>query len=104
MVAQSNSQTPVISTQMLTRWAHTVHIHHDVVSMRSFPPIHSAMSVQAFLGVLARDYEWECNADEKWITAENQRCADLPVAIPGLHDTAGMLNAKTSSTGLFRTL
>ncbi len=38
------------------------------------------MIVQVFLAVLARDYEWECNADEKWIAAENQRCADLPVA------------------------
>ena len=59
------------------------------------------MIVQAFLAVLARDYKWECDADEKWITAENQRCADLPVAIACLHDTAGMLNAKTSSTALF---
>lgn len=29
--------------------------------------------LRVFLAVLARDYEWECNADEKWVTAEKQR-------------------------------
>lgn len=62
------------------------------------------MAVQAFLAVLARDYEWECNADEKWITADNQRCADLPVAIAYSHDRAGMLNVKTSSVGSYSRL
>ncbi len=60
------------------------------------------MAVQAFLAVLAREYEWECNADEKWITADNQRCADLPVAIAYSHDRAGMLNVKTSYSRLSR--
>ena len=50
--------------------------------------------MQVFLAVLARDYEWECNADEKWVTAENQRCADLPVAFACLPDRVGMLDAK----------
>jgi hypothetical protein len=68
--------------------------------MFSFPPhvsVHTTITVQVFLAVLARDYEWECNADEEWITAENQRCADLPVAFACLRDRAGMLNARTSS-------
>lgn len=53
--------------------------------------------MQVFLALLARDYEWECNADEKWVTAENQRYADLPVAFACLCDRARTLNAKTSS-------
>lgn len=57
--------------------------------------IHTTIIVQVFLAVLARDYEWECNADEKWVTAENQRCADLSVAFACLRDRAGMLNVKT---------
>ena len=71
----------------------TTYIHYDVISMCSFTSCVSSQHLQAFLAVLARDYEWECNADEKWVTAENQRCADLPVALACLCVRAGMLNA-----------
>lgn len=31
--------------------------------------------MQVFLAVLVRDYEWECDPTEKWVTAENRRYA-----------------------------
>lgn len=29
--------------------------------------------LQVFLALLAKDYEWECDAQEPWITADNFR-------------------------------
>lgn len=29
--------------------------------------------LQIFLALLARDYDWDCDAHEKWVTAENVR-------------------------------
>ena len=29
--------------------------------------------MQVFLAILAREYDWDCNSDERWISAENFR-------------------------------
>lgn len=33
----------------------------------------SLIWLQIFLALLARDYEWDCDAHEKWVNAENVR-------------------------------
>ena len=55
--------------------------------------------MQVFLAVLAREYDWECDPTEKWITAENLRYAGVPTHSAPLFDSQSSRKKRLVSPG-----